>query len=314
MWIKVTISQRQEHAHPSSKGQVWSRMCARAGLMVADQACIAFLKSYLPELQLRWTGYRKVRRLVGKRLNRRLGELGLADLDAYGALLRRDAGERARFEAMCRIPISRFYRDRRVFDVICQQVLPQAVDAAIARGDSALRCWSAGCASGEEPYTLSLLWRLGAEADRPSLDVAIVATDVDETMLRRAAAACYARSSLKDVPAPWLARAFAPSGNLLCLRPEFRQGVRFLLQDIRSAMPDGPFDIILCRNLVFTYFDDALQRRLLDQIYERLLPRGCLVLGAHERLPTDGVDLAAIGRGLPIYRRGTSGAQELGDW
>jgi chemotaxis protein methyltransferase CheR len=282
--------------------------------MVADQACIAFLKSYLPELQLRWTGYRKVHRLVGKRLNRRLVELGFADLDAYGALLRRDAGERARFEAMCRIPISRFYRDRRVFDVICQQVLPQAVDAAIARGDSALRCWSAGCASGEEPYTLALLRRLGAGADRPSLDVTIVATDVDETMLRRAAAACYARSSLKDVPAAWIARAFAPSGNLLCLRPEFRQGIRFLLQDIRSAMPDGPFDIILCRNLVFTYFDDALQRRLLDRIYERLAPRGFLVLGAHERLPTDRADLAAIGRHLPIYRRGTPDGRELGDW
>jgi chemotaxis protein methyltransferase CheR len=282
--------------------------------MVADQACIAFLKSYLPELQLRWTGYRKVHRLVGKRLNRRLVELGFADLDTYGALLRRDAGERARFEAMCRIPISRFYRDRRVFDVICQQVMPQAADAAIARGESVLRCWSAGCASGEEPYTLALLWRLGAGADRPRLDVSIVATDVDETMLRRAAAACYARGSLKDVPAAWIARAFAPSGDLLCLRPEFRQGVRFLLQDIRSAMPDGPFDIILCRNLVFTYFDDALQRRLLDQICERLAPRGCLVLGAQERLPADSVDLASIGRGLPIYRRGTSDAQELGDW
>jgi chemotaxis protein methyltransferase CheR len=282
--------------------------------MVADHACIAFLKSCLPQLQLRWTGYRKVHRLVGKRLNRRLGELGLADLDAYSALLHRDAGERARFEAMCRIPISRFYRDRHVFDVICQQVLPEAIDAAIARGDSALRCWSAGCASGEEPYTLALLWRLGAGADRPRLDVAIVATDVDETMLRRAAAACYVPSSLKDVPAAWIARAFAPSGNLLCLLPEFRQGIRFLLQDVRSAMPDGPFDIILCRNLVFTYFDDALQRRLLDQIHERLVPRGFLVLGAHERLPTGCADLPAIGRGLPIYRQGTADARELGDW
>lgn len=272
--------------------------------MVADQACVAFLKWCLPELRLRWAGYRKVRRLVGKRLNRRLAELGLADLDAYRAVLHRDPAEWARLEAMCRIPISRFYRDRHIFDVIGAQLLPEAADAAIARGDGALRCWSAGCASGEEPYTLALLWRFGAAAGRPSLDFTVLATDIDETMLRRAEAACYAPSSLKDAPPAWIARAFVASGGLLCLAPEYRQGVRFLRQDIRSAMPDRPFDMILCRNLVFTYFDDASQRRLLAEMCERLVPRGFLVLGAHEAPPADGAGLAAIARGLPIYRKG----------
>lgn len=281
--------------------------------MVADQACVAFLKWCLPELRLCWAGYRKVRRLVGKRLNRRLAELGLADLDAYRALLHRDAAEWARLEAMCRIPISRFYRDRRVFDVIGQRLLPEAAATALGRGDSALRCWSAGCASGEEPYTLALLWRFAAAADRPRLDLTVIATDIDETMLRRAEAGCYARSSLKDVPPAWLARAFVPSGKLLCLLPEFRQGVRFLLQDIRSAMPEGPFDIILCRNLVFTYFDDPLQRRLLDRMSERLVPSGFLVLGAHENLPADSAGLGAIRRGLPIYRKGSPDGRELRD-
>jgi len=101
---------------------------------------------------------------------------------------------------------------------------------------------------------------------------AVIATDIDDIMLHRAETACYAKSSLKDVPQEWLSRAFARSDTLLCLFPEFRRGVRFIMQDIRSSMPDGPFDLIMCRNLIFTYFDDRLQCRLLQQIIDRLAP------------------------------------------
>jgi chemotaxis protein methyltransferase CheR len=275
--------------------------------MVADQACIAFLRWCLPELGLRWPGYRKVRRLVAKRLNRRLLELGLADLEAYRAFLLREPSEWARLDAMCRIPISRFYRDRHVFDAIGRRLLPEAAAAALGRGDGAIRCWSAGCASGEEPYTLALLWRFMVAAEWPTLGFAVIATDIDETMLRRAEAACYAPSSLKDVPPEWIARAFVRSGALLCLRSEFRQDVRLLAQDIRSAMPDGPFDLILCRNLVFTYFDETLQHRLLDEMAKRLAPGGFLVLGAHERIPAGSSGLATIARDLPVYRQVQTG-------
>jgi chemotaxis protein methyltransferase CheR len=279
---------------------------------VADPPSIAFLKWCLPELGLRWQGYRRVRRLVLKRVGRRIAELGLADLDAYRSFLLREPGEWARLDAMCRIPISRFYRDRRVFDAIGREVLPMAADAALSRGDRALRCWSAGCAAGEEPYTLALQWRLTIAADRPRLGFSVIATDSDAVMLRRAQAACYARSSLKDLPPPWIARAFFPSGSLLCLLPEFRQEVHFMMQDVRSAMPDGPFDLILCRNLVFTYFDDTLQRRLARQLVERLVPQGFLVIGTHEVLPEEELGLSAIGAGLPIYRRSLA-RPEAGD-
>jgi chemotaxis protein methyltransferase CheR len=280
--------------------------------MIADEASIAFLKWCLPELGLRWAGFRKVRRLVAKRLKRRLAQLGLPDLDAYRALLLREPGEWARLDALCRIPISRFYRDRRVFDVIGREVLPAlGAAAAAARGDTGLRCWSAGCASGEEPYTLALLWRFVAAAANPALGFAVVASDSDETMLQRAATACYAPSSLRELPPAWLDRAFARSGDLLCLLPECRRDVRFLLQDIRRAMPEGPFDLILCRNLVFTYFDDALQRRLLREIGERLAPGGVFVIGAHETLPEGSAGIVPFSRGLPIYRRADGAAAPL---
>jgi chemotaxis protein methyltransferase CheR len=274
----------------------------RAEALIRDQTCVAFLQWCLPQLGLRWSGYRKVRRLITKRLNRRLVELGLADLDAYRSLLLREPGEWARLEAMCHIPISRFYRDRHVFDAISGQILPDAARTAISRGDNTIRCWSAGCASGEEPYTLALLWQFTAASHWPTVAFSVIATDVDDIMLQRAETACYAKSSLKDVPQEWLLVAFVRSGRLMCLLPEFRRSVRLVMQDIRRSMPDGPFDLILCRNLVFTYFDDPLQRRLLKQIIDRLAPRGFLVLGAHEKSPDGDVSLSAVLPGLPIYR------------
>lgn len=167
--------------------------------MVADQACLVFLKWCLPQLGLRWLG-RKVRRLVGKRLTRRLADLKLPDLDGYRAFLLRHPDEWARLDLMCCIPISRFYRARRIFDVIGQRLLPEAAAAALRRGDDAVRCWSAGCASGEEPYTRALLWHFVVAPDRPSPGFSVLATDIDEVMLRRAERACYTPSSLKDLP------------------------------------------------------------------------------------------------------------------
>jgi chemotaxis protein methyltransferase CheR len=229
---------------------------------MADQELIAFLRSWLPRLGLRWPGYRKVRGLVRKRLQRRLGELGLPDLSAYQDLLVSDLAEQARLEAMCRIPISRFYRDRAIFDVISRRLLPKVAGRAAARGDNAVRCWSVGCASGEEPYTLAMAWRFNVAPGWPALKLAVTATDAEETMIERAKAACYSFSSLKELPQEWRERAFVRQGLLSCLTDEFRQNVCFRVQDMRQAMPDGPFDLILCRNLVFTYFDEPLQRHL----------------------------------------------------
>ena len=267
-----------------------------------DQALVAFLRSWLPQLGLRWPGYRKVRGLVAKRLKRRLGELGLSELSAYQEFLVRDPAERARLEVMCHIPISRFYRDRGVFDEISRRLLPEAASQALARGDNAVRCWSAGCASGEEPYTLAMAWHFNVTPSWPALGFTVTATDADQKMIERAEAACYGPSSLKELPQEWRERAFIRRGPLFCLTAEFRQNVRFLLQDVRQSMPDGPFDLILCRNLIFTYFDEALQRRLTGQLHDRLLRGGYLVLGGHETIPAGAGGFARLAPNLPIFR------------
>lgn len=113
---------------------------------LSEETLRSFLQWALPQLSLRWGGYRKVRRLLAKRLRRRMAQLSLEDISDYRAFLLREPAEWRTFDAMCRIPISRFYRDRRVWDAIGQHCLGISAAAALARRDTRLHCWSAGCA------------------------------------------------------------------------------------------------------------------------------------------------------------------------
>lgn len=267
-----------------------------------DQDCIIFLQDYLPRLGLRWPGYRKVRRTVCKRLSRRLKALSLESLSDYGDLLARDPDERAQFDALCRIPISRFYRDRQVFVALGETLLPDLAEAVIARGETCLHAWSAGCASGEEPYSLKLVWDRQVQSRYPDLGLEIFASDADQQMLERAEVARYTTGSLKDLPAPLKEAGFVREDSEFCLRPEIKTGITFVRQDIRTAAPPCLFDLILCRNLAFTYFDKEVQNTVLARLNRHLRAEGMLVIGAHERLPTEQTQFERT-TALPIYKK-----------
>jgi chemotaxis protein methyltransferase CheR len=267
---------------------------------VQDRDCAAFLQWALPRLERRWSGYRKVRRLVCKRLAQRLKTLGLADLDAYRRHLAARPEEWRELDALCGIPVSRFYRDRDVFDALGHRVLPALAETAVPR--AALAAWSAGCASGEEPYTLALIWAIRLQPRLPGTGLRIVATDSDAGVLARARAGCYARSSLKEVPADLRAQGFEEQDGTSRIRDRFR-GVDFVQQDLREAMPDGPFDLILCRNVVLTYYAPVLQEALMARIVGRLRPGGALVVGAHESVPPGMRELVAWPGTRTIYRK-----------
>jgi chemotaxis protein methyltransferase CheR len=214
-----------------------------------------------------------------------MAELGLEDVDAYRARLLGDPQEWAALDACCRISISRFCRDRGVFERLRGEVLPDLARSASERAAPAIRVWSAGCGSGEEPFSVALAWRLEVGPSFPGLALAIVATDASGPLLERARCASFRGSSLRELPPEWCRRAFERRDEHYSLRPEFRADVELRCQDIRTAWPDGPFDLVLCRNLVFTYFDEARQRQVLEVLLERLRPDGVLVVGAHESLP-----------------------------
>lgn len=267
-----------------------------------DKECVQFLQWALPQLHLRWKGFRKVRQQACKRIQRRLRELGLSDVWAYQSYLATHNAEWLVLDACCRITISRFYRDRAVFDYLRQAVLPELIQLARARGDSEVYCWSAGCASGEEVYTLKIIWNLCVLPQEPNLRLRIVATDANAHLLQRAKHGCYDAGSLKELPSDWLTQAFSESNEQYCIQTSFREGIDFEQQDIRAQMPEGSFHLVLCRNLVFTYFEASLQREVLQEIVERSLPGGFLVIGVHESLPSDWEQMLADMGEKGIYR------------
>ncbi len=278
---------------------------------VKGEDCVPFLQWALPRLGMRWAGFRKVRGQVCRRITRRIGELGLSGFEAYRRHLECEPDEWSYLDSFCRVTISRFHRDRGVFELIRNRLLPEllaaegegAGAAGAALAEPVVRCWSAGCASGEEPYSLIILWRLQLRKRFPGVRLHVLATDADETLLERARRARYPPSSLRELAPEWVEAAFAPAGGELRLRRPFHQGVELLRQDIRSEMPAGPFHMILCRNLVFTYFQPDLQARLLDGILHRLLPGGYLVVGSHERLPAGDWPLERHIDGEAVFRR-----------
>jgi chemotaxis protein methyltransferase CheR len=137
----------------------------------------------------------------------------------------------------------------------------------------------------------------------------VVATDTDPHLLERARRGCYPESSLREVPDAWRAVAFEDRGGLFRLQPELRADVRFRQDDLRNRFPEGPFHLVLWRNLVFTYFEPELQRELLARLPEVLWPGGFLVVGAHEELPEASPGFARWRWNPRIYVRGEAAAQ-----
>jgi len=269
---------------------------------MSDQQCVEFLQWALPRLRLRWGGFRKVRRQVRKRIKRRIDQLGLQDITAYRAYLESHAAEWSLLDGFCRIPISRFYRDRGVFDHLRDRILPELARLAADADEKVVRCWCAGCASGEEVYTMAILWQTCLLPCFPAVRLRQLATDVDPQMLQRARRACYSASSLKDVPSGWLDTAFTRSAEGYVLRPKFAGEIEFRRQDIRAELPDGPFHLVLCRHLVFTYFAEDLQQEIFRRIAGRMVPGGILVTGKQEPLPEGVEGISPCGRNLGIYR------------
>lgn len=278
---------------------------------MTDAECLELLRWAAPRLGLRYEGFRRVRGQVCKRVGRRMKALGVAGLSAYLERLEADPTERAVLDGLCRVTISRFYRDQGVFDALREPLLPQVMEAARARGERVLRVWSAGCASGEEPYTVAVLFHLGLRPRFPDFRLELVATDADASLLERARRGCYRRATLRELPSGWVDEAFTPAftphEGELCLRPEYREGLDFRCEDLRQRMPEGPFHLVLCRNVAFTYFARSLQGEVLARLLERLAPGGLLAIGAHESLPQDARGLVRAAGALPLFHRGDVG-------
>lgn len=263
--------------------------------------CVAFLKWALPRLGLGWSGYRKVHRTVCKRLRHRVATLGLPDLRAYRHYLSDAPAEWSHLAALCRIPISRFHRDKAVLDLLADTVLPYLAGSTRDEGRDGFWAWSAGCASGEEPYSLALVWAFAVAPGFPGPEFRVLASDAEAGMLARARRACYPIASLRDLPEPWRDRAFSAADHELCLRPAFARNVHLIRHDVTDPPPALGLDLVCCRNLAFTYFDRERRLDVLEHLRTALRPGGCLVIGNKEALPDGPNDFVPVTAKRPLY-------------
>jgi len=221
-------------------------------------------------------------RCLRRRVAVRMRARGVHDYVAYGQLLDRDAHEYERLLDALTINVTKLFRNPDTWRVVGDQVIPCLWDAE----GTPIRVWSAGCASGEEPYTLALLFRRHAEGRDAAAAlgrVGILGTDIDRASLATAERGHYAKADLADVPAHFRERELAGAPPF-DVPPDVRALVRFARHDLLSdPTPRGPWQLIVCRN-VLIYFDRDTQDRIFERFHAALAPGGFLVLGKVETL------------------------------
>ncbi|WP_437438333.1 CheR family methyltransferase [Celeribacter indicus] len=225
-----------------------------------------------------FSGYK--RSTLTRRIERRMQVLGLADAADYLAVLRREERERQALFRDLLINVTRFFRDAEVFEALRERsVFPMIRDA---REDEEIRVWVPGCSSGEEAYSIAMLFREAMEHYGRYPLVNIFASDIDERMLETAREGTYPTAALADIPEGLRGRFTQAGGDhRFRISPEVRDMVRFSLHSVIKDPPFSRVDLISCRNLLI-YFDEPLQRAVLPLFHYALRPEGHLLLGLSE--------------------------------
>lgn len=239
-----------------------------------------FLQQICPPLDLDWRKFR--RRSARHRVLARMAELGLMRFEDYLDWLNHDADEAAGLAELMAVTVSRFFREAPFWKTLQDRVLPQLL--ASAAGSRCLRTWSVGCAGGEEPYSLALLWRDRLQPRYPRCRLTILASDSDASSLQRARQAAYGASSLREMPRCLQEKWFATHGNRLRLSPLVTQQVRFCHHNFMRDPSPGTFDLVLARYLPFTYYRGTRRLQAARRLWRALRPGGALVIGAKETL------------------------------
>lgn len=237
------------------------------------------------------------RQMIYTRLARRLRALGLDDFGAYLDLLegRDGAQELQEFTNAVTTNLTSFFREAHHFDHLRSTLLEPA---AAAPGRARVRIWSAGCSTGEEPYSIALSALASKAAER--CDLRILATDLDTKVLSKAEAGVYPADRAADVPADVRA-GLSRRGDQVEASRAARDLIAFRRLNLLHDWPfSGPFDVIFCRN-VLIYFDAATKASLVDRFAKVLAPNGVLYLGHSESLLGEHALLTSEGR--TIYRR-----------
>ena len=260
----------------------------------SDSAFLQFLAWLKSRWGLDWSQYRPD--YLKRRIGICMSAAGIRNYAEYVRRLERDPQALDRLRSDITVNVTEFLRDTPTFAAFRSVVIPQVVASKQKAGTSLVRIWSAGCSSGEEPYSIALCFLEALGRDLAGLWVCVHATDIDEDSLQRARAGGYPSQSLKNVP-PALATDYfrEQTDGSRVVGEALRGMLRFQRLDLLNDEPLKHVDVIFCR-YVFIYFSRELQERAIRSFRQSLNNGGFLVLGRTETMPPallDGAFVAA---------------------
>jgi chemotaxis methyl-accepting protein methylase len=241
-------------------------------------------RQLLNQFRLSWDGYRKVRRGVKKRIGRHMQEMGCRTVQEYIFALDQDKNDRQHYERLMTVSISRFFRDRALWQTIENQIFP----TIIKENRKGVKVWSAGCACGEEVYTLKILWDALGRRFQCLPELEIWATDMNPVYLNRARGGIYPSSSLKEIPERFRALYFKPGleEQTYAVAEHLKKGIKWREHNLLLDPPVTNFQVVFLRNSLLTYYADELKAPAFQKALDSLTQGGFLIIGSHEKIPS----------------------------
>ena len=247
-----------------------------------------------------------------RRIERRMGmaAVKIDGMEHYLDLLRSDPGEIELLAKELLINVTSFFRDQKVFDLLAEKIVPDLVRRP--RPSQSFRIWVTGCSTGEEAYSIAMLFQEAISAANLNVKLQVFASDVDADAIAIAREGLYPATIAADVSPERLARFFVKEGDFYRALPELRAPVVFAVQDVLSDPPFSRLDLVSCRNMLIYLLPEA-QAKVLSLFHFALREGGVLLLGTAESIGDAGERFEAIAEAERVYRRiGRSRVGEFG--
>jgi chemotaxis protein methyltransferase CheR len=297
---KMTADAAPESVKPLMLGPMTMNQFEKVRDLVSDKAGLFF------ETELKY--------LVERRIQRRMEQLALTTYDEYIDLIEKKEPEGLTEQTSLINVLSTnetyFFREDFQLKAFKDEVLPALISHKESMGDKTIRIWSAGCSSGEEPYTIAILCKESGRAS--GFNFEIMGSDINDKMVANAKKAVYSSSSFRTTTPEYLEKYFKAKDDKYALKDEIKKLVSFEITNLMDCSKKPGLknlDVIFCRNVII-YFSPEAKRRVVDQFYDLLSPGGFLLLGHSESLMSISTrfQLEHLKNDL-VYRKPLSGGQ-----
>ncbi|ORW91554.1 chemotaxis protein CheR [Mycobacterium sp. IEC1808] len=272
-----------------------------------DEAFEALLRYMRDSRGFDFTGYKRTSLM--RRVRHRMDQAGYTTYEEYLDVLQASSDEFASLFNTILINVTAFFRDPEAWEFVSAEVIPRML-AERGPGDP-VRVWSAGCASGQEAYTLAMLLAEAMGPDEFRQRVKIYATDIDEEALTEARTASYDAKAVESVPPDLLTRYFEQVNGRYVFHKDLRRAVIFGRNDLVKDAPISRVDLLVCRNTLM-YLNAETQRNVVGRLHFALAPQGTLFLGHAEMLLSHSDRFAPLNLKNRIFRK-VAGTQIAGD-